>query len=123
MYLDYELNKQRHQQFLREVEADRLTSPRANPWQMIATNLASLVKKAEPKTDTAQSIYHLSVEQPRVMMNLQDYELNRARREDIQREAENQRLAYRTQTTPVRHSALVTVGRQMVKLGERLQQA
>jgi hypothetical protein len=53
-------------------------------------------------------------------MNLQDYELNRARRENFQREAENQRLAQQTQT---RNAALVTVGRQMVKIGERLQQA
>lgn len=55
-------------------------------------------------------------------MNLQNYELNRTHRDDALREAEYQRLAQQGHHhQPQRSAALNTLGRQMIKIGEWLQ--
>lgn len=48
------------------------------------------------------------------------YELDRARRQDLMQQAEHSRLV-KASATPKSNPVLATVGRQMVKLGERLQ--
>jgi hypothetical protein len=53
-------------------------------------------------------------------MDMQNYELNRARREELLREAEAYRLAGEVEKSNKSKVMLAALGRGMVKLGEQL---